>query len=205
MKTDHFLKGQLKVPEDVSRLVQDVYSNDTDSKIKDISEAKEKFKNHLIKSKQKAEIFQISDPKSPAQKNLFGWLNDIKTNVENDIHASACVRDIKETLEVVLLKKIDEEYFLLNGENIKEVASEKIAGQTIRLPFAIIENASGHDKIASTIRDLERRMQKLHTKWKNNIWLRGVLVLELDEQNTANLNGFLLKYSSKLGLIYEKE
>lgn len=48
-------------------------------------------------------------------------------------------------------------------------------------------------------------MQQLHTKWKNNIWLRGVLVLELDEQNTANLNGFLLKYSSKLGLIYEKE
>lgn len=108
-------------------------------------------------------------------------------------------------MEVVLLKKIDEEYFLLNGENIKEVTSEKIAGQAIRLPFAIIENASGHDKIDSTIRDLERGMQQLHTKWKNNIWLRGVLVLELDEQNTANLNGFLLKYSSKLGLIYEKE
>lgn len=205
MKTDHFLNGQLKVPEDVSHLVQDVYSTDTDSKIKDISEAKGKFNNHLLKSKQKAEIFQICDPKSPAQKNLFGWLNDIKTNVENDIHASACVRDIKETLEVVLLKKIDEEYFLLNGENIKEVTSEKIAGQAIRLPFAIIENASGHDKIDSTIRDLERGMQQLHTKWKNNIWLRGVLVLELDEQNTANLNGFLLKYSSKLGLIYEKE
>lgn len=48
-------------------------------------------------------------------------------------------------------------------------------------------------------------MQSLHNKWKEDIWLRGALVLEFNENNLTTLNGFNLKYSSKLGLMYEKE
>ena len=93
----------------------------------------------------------------------------------------------------------------MDGRNIEEVSSEEIAGQTIRLPFAIVNSSKIKDLIDKTIRELETNMQSLHNKWKDDIWLRGALVLELNENNLTTLNGFNLKYSSKLGLMYEKE
>ncbi|PAB47465.1 hypothetical protein A3P60_06220 [Lactobacillus johnsonii] len=93
----------------------------------------------------------------------------------------------------------------MDGRNIEEVSSEEIAGQTIRLPFAIVNSSKIKDLIDKTIRELETNMQSLHNKWKEDIWLRGALVLELNENNLTTLNGFNLKYSSKLGLMYEKE
>ena len=93
----------------------------------------------------------------------------------------------------------------MDGRNIEEVSSEEIAGQTIRLPFAIVNSSKIKDLIDNTIRELETNMQSLHNKWKEDIWLRGALVLELNENNLTTLNGFNLKYSSKLGLMYEKE
>ncbi len=93
----------------------------------------------------------------------------------------------------------------MDGRNIEEVSSEEIAGQTIRLPFAIVNSSKIEDLIDKTITELETNMQSLHNKWKEDIWLRGALVLELNENNLTTLNGFNLKYSSKLGLMYEKE
>lgn len=93
----------------------------------------------------------------------------------------------------------------MDGRNIEEISSEEIAGQTIRLPFAIVNSSKSKDPIDKTIRELETNMQSLHNKWKEDIWLRGALVLELNENNLTTLNGFNLKYSSKLGLMYEKE
>lgn len=206
MKTDHFLKDKIIIPNDVSSLVQKVYdlTPKMDNKIPDIGEAKEDFEIHLKKSKSKARIFQISNPQSK-QDNLFGWLDDSQVRVNDDNHAAACVRDIKETIEVILLKNTDEGTFLIDGRNIEEVTSEEVADQTIRLPFAVVENARGRDKVDKTIRDLEMHMQDLHMKWQNDIWLRDALVLKLDDNNMSTLNGFKLKYSSKLGLMYEKE
>lgn len=205
MKTDHFLKNKINIPDDVSPLVQKVYDPKIDKDIKDIAEAEAKFEKDLKKSKKKAQVFQIGNPNEKDRNNLFGWLSDGQINVNDDNHAAACVRDIKETIEVILLRTTSEGTFLMDGRNIEEVSSEEIAGQTIRLPFAIVNSSKIKDLIDKTIRELETNMQSLHNKWKEDIWLRGALVLELNENNLTTLNGFNLKYSSKLGLMYEKE
>lgn len=205
MKTNYFLTDKINIPSDVSPLVQQVYDPNVDKNIKDITESKEKFKKDLQKSKKKAKVFQIGNPNEKEKNNLFGWLSDGQINVNDDNHAVACVRDIKETVEVILLKTTSEGTFLMDGRNIEEVSSEEIAGQTIRLPFAIVNNLKSKDPIDKTIRKLETNMQFLHNKWKEDIWLRGVLALEFNENNLTILNGFNLKYSSKLGLLYEKE
>lgn len=205
MKTDHFLTDKINIPKDVSPLVQQVYDPDVDMDIKDISDSKAKFEKDLKKSKKKARVFQIGNPNKKGKNNLFGWLSDGQINVNDDNHAAACVRDIKETIEVILLRTTSEGTFLMDGRNIEEVNSEEIAGQTIRLPFAIVNCSKSKDPIDKTIRELETNMQSLHNKWKEDIWLRGSLALELNENNLTTLNGFNLKYSSKLGLMYEKE
>lgn len=93
----------------------------------------------------------------------------------------------------------------MDGRNIEEVSSEEIAGQTIRLPFAVVNNSKSKDPVDKTITTLEKNMLTLRNKWKEDIWLRGALALEFNENNLTTLNGFNLKYSSKLGLMYEKE
>lgn len=205
MKTDHFLTDKINIPNDVSPLVQKVYDPKVDKDIKDIAEAEAKFEKDLKKSKKKAKVFQIENPNKKGKNNLFGWLSDGQINVSDDNHAAACVRDIKETIEVILLKKTSEETFLMDGRNIEEVSSEEIAGQTIRLPFAVVNNLKSKDPVDKTITKLEKNMLTLRNKWREDIWLRGVLALEFNENNLTTLNGFNLKYSSKLGLMYEKE
>lgn len=205
MKTDHFLTHKINIPNDVSPLVQKVYDPTVDKDIKDIAEAEAKFEKDLKKSKKKAKVFQIENPNKKGKNNLFGWLSDGQINVSDDNHAAACVRDIKETIEVILLKNTSEGTFLMDGRNIEEVSSEEIAGQTIRLPFAVVNNSKSKDPVDKTITKLEKNMLTLRNKWKGNIWLRGALALEFNENNLTTLNGFNLKYSSKLGLMYEKE
>lgn len=205
MKTDHFLKNKINIPDDVSPLVQKVYDSKVDKDIKDIAEAEAKFEKDLKKSKKKAQVFQIGNPNEKDRNNLFGWLSDGQINVNDDNHAAACVRDIKETIEVILLRTTSEGTFLMDGRNIEEVSSEEIAGQTIRLPFAVVNNLKSKDPVDKTITKLEKNMLTLRNKWREDIWLRGALALEFNENNLTTLNGFNLKYSSKLGLMYEKE
>ena len=205
MKTDHFLTHKINIPNDVSPLVQKVYDPTVDKDIKDIAEAEAKFEKDLKKSKKKAKVFQIENPNKKGKNNLFGWLSDGQINVSDDNHAAACVRDIKETIEVILLKNTSEGTFLMDGRNIEEVSSEEIAGQTIRLPFAVVNNSKSKDPVDKTIKKKKKNMLTLRNKWKGDIWLRGALALEFNENNLTTLNGFNLKYSSKLGLMYEKE
>ena len=55
MKTDHFLKDKIALPDDISKLVQQVYDTATDSEVSGLKEARAKFdkdqKNPRIKQK----------------------------------------------------------------------------------------------------------------------------------------------------------
>lgn len=91
--------------------MQQVYDPNVDKDIKDISDSKAKFEKDLKKSKKKARVFQIGNPNKKGKNNLFGWLSDGQINVNDDNHAAACVRDIKETIEVILLRTTSEGTF----------------------------------------------------------------------------------------------
>ncbi|WP_297819928.1 CRISPR-associated helicase Cas3', partial [uncultured Lactobacillus sp.] len=207
MKTDHFLKDSIEIPQDVSTLVQDVYDENNDDSIDGIQDAKDDFVNKVNKLKEKAKQFQIKKPLFKHPVSLSGWLNDSQINVENDNHAAACVRDIEETIELVLLKHTADGNCLLDGRMLENVSSEEIASQTIRLPIAVSNNLNKRipDKIGESINKLEKIRLENYPNWSKDIWLHGVLALTLNEQDEVSFNGYRLHYSESLGLMYEKE
>lgn len=202
MKTDYYLPAEIEIPTDISKLVNLTYSseiftrNDLSSdEIKDLKIAKDEEDLYIEKEKQKASNFQIAAPKS--KKLIRGWLE--LTKPINELVGDASVRDIEDSIEVVLLKKTDTDVTLLNGESIEFVDSSEIAGQTIRLPHRLTFN------IESTINVLEKQTSRLFPEWATDPWLKRSLAFCLDENNRAIFNGYKVTYDQLLGLVCEKE
>ncbi|MCI1290150.1 MAG: CRISPR-associated helicase Cas3' [Lactobacillus sp.] len=197
-KTDYFLNSAIQLPVDIPKLVQDVYSPETDDEVKDIKQAATEFRDELERLRQKAKVFQIKPPKP--KKTLLGWLDRAQSGIDkDDIRAQAAVRDIKETIEVVLLQKRADGFYLLDGSKYSENPSKKVAQQLIRLPAGTTPN------IAKCINELEVSTRKYFADWEDDVWLRGSLAFVLDEDFTKSFNGWHFTYSKQLGLIYEKE
>lgn len=200
MKTNHFLPTSIQIPSDISKLVQQVYEEDTDDEIEGIQEAKDKFNLDVKKKSSKAKIFQIEEPSCKPQSTIYGWLTkDRKAADKSDEQAIAAVRDIQETLEVVLLERTEHGICLMDGQNIKEVSDKVIAQQVIRIP-----NVVTIGKIEKSINELENETHAYYPDWEQSQWLKGSLALTMDENATAMLNDYKLRYSSKFGLIHEK-
>lgn len=198
IKTDHFLKDNIKLPSDISNLVQKVYSADTDNEVQDLQEAEvKKFNIDQEKAEQKSKGYQIRAPR--VEKTLHGWLdNDSDTDL-NDVKAEAAVRDTNETIEVLLLKKDADGFYLMDGRKVdEEVPDSVVAQQLIRLPHALTMD------INQSIRNLERDTISNFPEWQNSSWLKGSVALILDANNETEFNGYKIKYSSDLGLSYEK-
>ena len=203
MKTDHFLKKTITLPDDISPLVQRVYSSETDREIAEIDVAQAKFAELQTKETSKATVFQIDDPKFKRGVTIHDWLGRELGNVDRDEQkASAAVRDIQETLEVILLQHTDEGNFLLDGRNLKDVSPREIAQQLVRIPFIV---TPGPKAIEQAINDLENLTSRYFTGWQSNVWLKGALALPLDSNFSTSFEGWQLTYSSKLGLSYAKE
>ena len=214
--TDYYLPNEILIPTDISKLVQKVYDEVSENLNKysltrtsrrrrshanlaslDSQPDLKKLIKHTQNEKIKASTFQIDAP--VFNKTIHGWLDSSgKELTENK--ASASVRDIKETIEVILLKKIKNDYCLINGQklNSETVTSEIIAQQLIRLPSAITPN------INATISILEQSTLCSFPSWQKDKWLKQSIALVLDENNEFELSGYHLKYSSKMGLSYEK-
>jgi CRISPR-associated endonuclease/helicase Cas3 len=200
MKTDHFLKETIVLPDDISKLVQKVYSAETDADVNGIDESKAEFDTYLKKEKDKSKIFQIAEPNFRETATIHGWLDRGQADVDKDEQkAEAAVRDIRETLEVILVQHTNKGDFLLDGRKLRDVEAREIAQQVIRIPAAITP------RIDQAIDHLETLTSRYYREWQEDIWLKGALALPLDEQFSAKIGKWHLKYSSKLGLSYSKE
>lgn len=202
MKTDYYLPDELIIPADISKLVNLTYSSEifdqsdlSSDSIEKLEMAKKDEELFIEKEKQKAKNFQIAKPKS--KKLIRGWL-DLKKPV-NDLVGDASVRDIEDSIEVILVKKVNDEFMLLDGENIENVDSAKIASETIRLPRRLTFD------IEATISELEKETRSLFADWKIDPWLKKSLVLCLDKHNSTHFNGYKVIYKPELGLVCEKE
>ncbi len=196
MKTDHFLPSIINLPTDISPLVQKVYESDTDQEVPKIEESLVELKNYEKEEQRKARAYQISAPYP--EETLHGWLDREQHDVD-DASAEAAVRDIKESIEVVLLQHTSAGDYLIDGRNIKDVDDDVIAQQLIRLPNAITPN------ISKTIDKLEKLTERYYHNWQNSIWLKGVIALPLDQHFETIFNGWKIRYSRKLGLMYTKD
>lgn len=197
MKTDYFLPDKIILPNDISKLVQKVYDPNTDSGIPQIKEARHQKDVAIKKEKRKARAFQINAP--DLQETIHGWLDrDQEINL-SEASAEAAVRDIKESIEVILVKHTTSGDFLINGNPLEEAKAAEIAQQLIRLPNAITPN------IDTAIEKLEQITTRYYSGWQESPWLRGMIALPLDNHLQATFNGWRISYSPELGLTYEKD
>jgi len=203
MKTDHFLGNTITLPDDISPLVQQVYDPATDHEIDGIDAIRAEFDDVIAKETSKAGVFQIDDPNTRMGATIHDWLGRDLGSVDKDEQkASAAVRDIQETLEVILVRHTDEGNFLLDGRNLLGVQPQEIAQQLVRIPFIV---TPGPQKIEQAINDLEKLTSRYFAGWQSNVWLKGALALPLDQDLSTNFEGWRLTYSSRLGLSYVKD
>lgn len=200
MKTDHDLPPMIQLPDDISTLVQQVYDVSRDPDMEGIEGAKAKFDELVTREKQKAKTFQIEMPKINKIQTLHGWLKRNQAQVDtSEQRANAAVRDIKETLEVILLQHTDKGDFLIDGRKLEDCSDKAIAEQVIRLPNSVSE------PISPTIRALEIVTSKHYPAWQDSKWLKGSLAVTLDENLQGSVGHWQLEYSPSSGLSYRKE
>jgi hypothetical protein len=202
---------KIRLPEDIPDFVQDAYAaggvDVPESWREKYESAKESHDERIVKKRERAEIFRIETP--TRRDNIIGWFpNNI--SVDNDVRAEAAVRDINDTLEVLLVQKhtdgslhvlpwIDK----LGGMEIPqntvpdELIAKTVAACSLRLPMYM----STERTIDGTIADLEKQGVE---SWQKSTWLAGALILVLDENMSADVNGFHIIYDKFEGLLVGK-
>lgn len=220
-RTQFWLPDEIRIPQDVSPLVQKVYDfNHADptytGKLESLYQcAKEKFQTYTHDKSERAGVFQINRPSlriNPERRNLFGWLNNTSGS-EKEEEACAQVRDTDETIEVIAVRQYGSGYGFFSakteqernlGANINNpVIAKKLAEQTIRLPRAATYKAGA----GAMIEWLEKYNKENLSEWQNQIWLKGALGIVFDEEGNFVIHkfGICLHYDNLLGLEVKKE
>jgi CRISPR-associated endonuclease/helicase Cas3 len=219
-RTQYFLPDEIRIPGDISPLVQKVYEGEDIDIKDDLREKYLEFKKanevKINSQKNRAGAYIIDNPFINKEKyfDLTGWIKNQNPN-ESEEAGYAQVRYIVETIEVIALKKIGNGYGLFNGtEDLSshigdfQVAKE-IAKNTLKLPNELSRPyKSNYDKsktiLEKTIDELEAyTLDKLNT-WQETNWLKGTLGILFDEKGEFILNGYKIRYSQKYGISAEK-
>lgn len=214
-RTQHFLPDVIRLPDDISPLVQKVYNSKILIEYSN-QELQQKYEDaridHDVKIKNKetkAKTYRIANPiiKIPRHRSnsLIGWLQN-KHPDDSEEKAYAQVRDIEDTVEVIALKKVSDGYglFVENQDLSQDIddatIAKKVAQNTLRLPMVL----SKVYNIDQTIKELEVYNNKYLNQWRKSSWLKGALGIIFDENNKFILNGFKLVYDEKYGVTIER-
>lgn len=187
------LPDEITLPDDISPLVQSVYSY-RDESDNDYRE----YAARIAKMESMAQDFLLPKPDSSTLHNLLD--RDV-----NDSEGNAAVRLGEPTMEVLLLKQNGEgTVMLLDGTEIPDKPSKDeyiaIASQTIRLPKSIIANIP-IDIVLKTLDKYSRIVPSLSGSYLTSDYP----ILLLDSNNKGELLGFELEYSFEYGLKYNKK
>lgn len=210
IRTQMLLPDVVNLPSDISPLVQKTYVDLGWQSELEKDECYQKAKvihDSLIDNKKRrSKAYMIGEPKKSKRASLVGWLKTSQVNQTEEM-STATVRDSEDSIEIILLKKIENGYCTMTGQkNLKKDFSSsatqmKLARETIRLPGVL----SRFYTIEQTIDELEEYRNKILPEWASSSWLKGALGIILNENNECLLNGYRLKYDEKLGLMYQKE
>lgn len=212
-RTEYFLPQKINLPNDISHLVQLIYSEKEltlDNKIVEIyNEYKRKYKTNKANKEASAKNYMLDKPKITRiseDKNITDWL-DNKNNVAeaSDAKASAQVRDSDESIEIIALKKCEGGYEFFDEKGLLDITDNKtamkMAQHTLRLPRQVFYEV-GIDKVIKLLEDYY--IENL-SDWDNQSWLKNNLGIVFDENGEFKIFDKILKYDQKYGLIAEKE
>lgn len=212
-RTEYYLPDKINLPNDISHLVQLVYSEKElilEYNLIDVYNIySSEFSNKLKEKESKAETYRLQAPdanKISDDKNILDWIK--YTNIEaeaSEIKASAQVRDSEDTIEVIALKKCEGGYEFFDEKGVLDTLDNKtamkMAQHTIRLPRAVYYG-NGIDK---AIKYLEEYYKENLNEWDNQSWLKNTLGIIFDEDNEFRIFDKILHYDTKYGLIVKKE
>lgn len=214
-RTERLLPDHVSLPEDIPRLVQDVYGWETEDCLPESEEslrAREAFELRQREMENRAGAFVILPPRQGS--SVFGpdtlddWMRE--TAAISETAAQAAVRDGDPSIDVLVMVrgKTGTVHFLPWQEGGASVAADRppsreearrIARQKLRLPGVF----SRKWRIDRVIRELEDVNRRFLMRWQEAPLLRGELVLLLDEDLTASLAQTGLRYSREDGLTVE--
>ncbi len=213
MNTRELLPSYLSLPDNIPGLVQSAYDPKGVSVSAELQEeymeAKEKHKKYIKQKKVKASHFQISEPSKRAG-NLVGWLYTSITDDPSGKRAEATVRDTVDSLEVLVLQKRKDRYYMLPWlDKFKDweipadippppELAKALAECSLQLPRELTW------EIDKTIKELEMISLRELWVWQQSPWLKNELFLILDEQLSTELCGYHLQYDHKYGLLAGK-
>lgn len=208
MRTAQLLPDVIKIPDDISFLVQKVYNQEDDLEMNGerYEKAAEEYRNLLQTKRKNAKDYVLK--KAVSRSGLKGMLDNEEKSSEK--LAEASVRDGTGTIEVLLMKKDrdgkirfvtedgEEHFGLLASEVPDNEEGRKIAMQRLRLPYVF---GLGSVK-REIIKELEEKNRRELSAWQLSPWLKGELILLLDQDNQGELNHYKLSYSLEKGLEY---
>jgi len=214
MNTQALYTSSLILPDDIPRLVQEAYSPGgvtMPPKMQGEYEAAKRAQEQKIADKiNKAQAFQINPPYK-GMGDLVGWLDTGITDDPSGKRGEAAVRDIEDSLDVLVVQRRGKEYYMLpwlakfRGRNIPADAppeaelARAMAECSITLPRELCW------KLDETIKELEViALQELRA-WQQSPWLKGELFLILDEHLGADLCGYRLQYHQLYGMLSHKK
>ena len=193
-QTEKFLPENLTIPECIPELVSKTYAEPENKE----DAVYQKYQDNIQKKENNAKKYCIDAGKLKSRRNhtLDFFLND---DVGNSEQAEASVRDIKETVEVLVLRKVSEyQYRLVSKEfafDITHTPSEEeakqIARQRLRLPAYL----------SHSFEKLKLQLDIMPKQWRFSEWLKGEWLLLLDENLEIELLGEKWKYDSHYGFM----
>ncbi|MCL2865053.1 MAG: CRISPR-associated helicase Cas3' [Lachnospiraceae bacterium] len=201
----------IKLPDDIPLLVAQVYNEDLDvcppvEYVEDYEKASQEHERRKKDRKERAKGYQIKG--SLTDDYILGWL----ANSRKDVEGEAAVRDGADALEVLLVQRKEDALCLLpwieGGKQIPEgmpdhKLAKMIAGCSVRLPLIFSRYEKDLDETISYIEN-EMRETGIVDSWYESYWLKGSLVLILDEDLCVVIGKHKLQYNERLGLRISK-
>ena len=207
LQTRKLLPSCITLPDDIDSLVYKTYQI-TQADGEEEKAALKDYQDLLEDKQQRAKGFLMALPKESRRgSDLHHWLRNSANDDENS--ALAAVRDGTFSIEVlVLIQYTDGMLGILpwqtDGRKYRcdicppDDACRQIAQQKLRLPARFCYD------INRTVNELEE-MDRHLTGFQKSRWLKGQLVILLNENFNAELCGVKIIYSQDKGLTYIKE
>ena len=207
MRTRAFLPDAVSLPEDIPRLVNEVYDESIP-----LAEEPDEYEQARYEARQKEDVlirgakaFRIHHPDQDFGTLLTGSIP------ADDEHARAQVRAGKMTLDALLLTRLYDGTlsplpWLRSGEawhtdvcpsaeDCRNMLAHRI-GLTAGLLASLQKNITWEELL---------NILSIPEAWKESSWLAGIHLLVLDDRLQASLGGLILKYSESGGLEWRKE
>lgn len=163
------------------------------------------YKDRQIRMKA-AEAFLLADPSTTS--NLTALIEG-NANDPEDPRGYQQVRDSEDSLEVIVVIRSGNQVRLpdgigsFSGRELPIIGppDHEVARATASCTVALPRTLSGPWTVDRVILELERGLDV--SSWQTSPWLKGQLVLALDESGTGRLAGRPIRYDPDMGLMVE--